>query len=167
MWSTVACWLIGKLLSGLSGAHSGVCVTWVLVLVRFIAYSSIICYLQWSSGSCARFRCSGYLCTSFISVTWLNLIDKWCELLSVMIIWMNLMQLKGCQPLVGYPSSHWIPWIMMWCFGEFLMWIGSCCDPSRHCLLRNGCSYLCWLAVIWEILYWKNPCGFSSFLWCW
>ena len=34
-------------------------------------------------------------------IEWIN--DVNC--LAVMISWMDLMELEGCQPLVGYPSS--------------------------------------------------------------
>jgi hypothetical protein len=64
-----------------------------------------------------------------------------------------------------------ICFIYLWCFSEFYVWLGSCCDPSRLCLLEmvapasSGCFCVLILVVFHRLLdylmlksYWTDNC---------
>jgi hypothetical protein len=114
-----------------------------------IADLSNCCCLQWSIGSLQSSGVLIYLLSSLICIC-LNLtkMDKWCELLAVMIISLSLAGLDGCHHLVGYPSPPFEPiWVMITVHG-LLIWAGSVVEVTLtaiHCCL--GSSHPCWLAM--------------------
>jgi hypothetical protein len=107
IWSPVTLWLAAISCLCHTDTLPWFCVAHKPVLGHACAFSIIFWCLQWSIGPYARFWCMVYLCISFICVILIYCMDKWCELLGSDDLMLDIMELEGFQPLVGYPSSCW------------------------------------------------------------